>query len=138
MRNIFLFIMVLFTGSALQADDGEVDYVQRMKQVSAELRQASAKIKTLSTEQKKLFMQMHNKRAKLLKNDPELKELHRRIMALHKELALRLDKNKEMQTLKNKAEKVEIQIENLQLRRRTLKIRKSNIDNVLKPKKDKD
>jgi hypothetical protein len=58
-----------------------------------------AQIKQLQALLKKDAAAMHKLRIKLLKTDPELKKMHESIMAMHRELALKMAANKQMQTL---------------------------------------
>jgi len=60
----------------------------------------------LIKQEKKLAKEMFELRVKFLKEDPELKKLHVKILELHKELALKLDSKKEMRTLATKLRKV--------------------------------
>ncbi len=64
------------------------------------------KEQTLLKQEKELAKKMFELRVKLLKNDPEFKKLHEKIMELHKELALQLDNSKEMRALATKLRKV--------------------------------
>lgn len=57
------------------------------------------KEKDLLKQEKKLAKEMFELRVKLLKKDPHLKKLYDKIMELHKELALMLDRKKEMRNL---------------------------------------
>ena len=54
------------------------------------------KLDTLKKKRTELAMQMYNRRMKLIEEDPKLKEIHDKIMALHKELALRLNNDGEL------------------------------------------
>jgi hypothetical protein len=63
-------------------------------------------IKKLEADQKQLALKMYQTRLKLIKNDSVLKRLHKQIMALHKELALKVDSKKEMRVLLIKSEQV--------------------------------
>ena len=64
------------------------------------------KEQVLLKQEKKLAKEMFELRVKFLKEDPELKKLHAKILELHKELALKLDSKKEMRTLAAKLRKV--------------------------------
>ena len=64
----------------------------------------------LLKEQRELSLKMHELRVRLIKEDPELKELHQRIMALHKELALRLDSRDEMKALLRKSKELDSEL----------------------------
>jgi hypothetical protein len=57
---------------------------------------ASEKLDLLKKKRTELAMHMYNRRIKLIEEDPKLKEIHEKIMALHKELAIRLDNDREL------------------------------------------
>jgi chromosome condensin MukBEF ATPase and DNA-binding subunit MukB len=94
-RKILLFISIIGITLVLQADDYD-------------------KLETLKKERSELLLQMHNKRTELIKKTPSLMELQKKIIALHKELAIRIDNNEEMRELANKLRTVETQINNLE------------------------
>ena len=74
-----------------------------------------AKIKQLKVQQKKYAKSMHTLRVKLIKTDPELKKMHESIMAMHRELALKMAaKSKKMQSMVMQYDKAGKQISNLQ------------------------
>jgi hypothetical protein len=53
---------------------------------------------------------MHETRVKLIKETPELAEIHKKIMNLHRSLANKLDKNPEMKKLLEEADKLDSDI----------------------------
>jgi multidrug efflux pump subunit AcrB len=57
---------------------------------------ASEKLDTLKKKRTELAIQMFNRRMKMIEEDPKLKEIHDKIMALHKELAIRIDNDREL------------------------------------------
>ncbi len=57
---------------------------------------ASDKLDALKKKRTELAMQMFNRRIKMIEEDPKLKEIHDKIMALHKELAIRIDNDREL------------------------------------------
>ena len=57
---------------------------------------SSEKLDTLKKKRTEIAMQMYNRRMKMIEEDPKLKEIHEKIMALHKELAIRLDNDREL------------------------------------------
>lgn len=61
------------------------------------------KEESLLRQRRELEVKMHQTRVELIKKDPELQVLHRRIMALHKELALKVDASAAMTPLRQKA-----------------------------------
>jgi seryl-tRNA synthetase len=56
---------------------------------------------------------MYDLRIKLIKDDPSIKKLHQRIIALHKELSLKIDSKKEMRVLIEQEKRLNAQIEQL-------------------------
>ena len=56
-------------------------------------------LEKLKHAKRKLAMEMHNKRVELIKKTPALKTLQKKITALHRELAIRIDNNSEMREL---------------------------------------
>jgi len=81
--------------------------------------QASDEYEKLVEEQKTNEFKMLELRVKLIKEDPELEALHRKIMALHKELALKLDKKEEMKKLLEKKKRIESELEKILRKRKT-------------------
>jgi len=81
--------------------------------------QSSEEYDKLVEEQKANELKMLELRIKLIKEDPELDALHRKIMSLHKELALKLDKKDEMKKLLEKKKNIENEIEKLLRKRKT-------------------
>ncbi len=71
---------------------------------------AEVKLQTLQNSQKKLITAKHKLRVKLITSDAEIKRLHRRIMALHKELAIKINEKKSMKLLIAKQKDLEAQI----------------------------
>ena len=57
---------------------------------------APDKLDALKKKRTELAMQMFNRRIKMIEEDPKLKEIHDKIMALHKELAIRIDNDREL------------------------------------------
>ena len=94
-RKILLFTAIIGITLALQADDYD-------------------KIETLKKEKSELLLQMHNKRTELIKKNRSLFELQKKILALHKELAIRIDNNEEMRELANKLRSIESQINTIE------------------------
>jgi hypothetical protein len=64
----------------------------------------------LRKEQRELAVSLHKKRVELLEKDGALKELHKKIMAMHRELALRLDNHRELRDLAKRMREIEIKI----------------------------
>lgn len=73
----------------------------------------SEKLRELEKERSKLSVEMHNKRVELIKENPDLKEMHKKIMALHKELTLWLDQHEKMRELVERAKQLDMEIEKL-------------------------
>ena len=93
-RKILLLITVIGITLALQADDYDT-------------------LDALKKEKSELLIKIHNKRVELIKENPSLMELQKKIMALHKELAIRIDNNEEMRKLTDKLRSIETQIKTL-------------------------
>ena len=72
------------------------------------------KLEKLREDKRRIEVQMHQKRVELIKNTPSLMELQKQIIALHKELAIRVDNNSEMRELITKLREVETQIKILE------------------------
>ena len=81
--------------------------------------QTSDKYKQLVEEQKVNELKMLETRIRLIKKDPELEALHRKIIALHKELALKLDKKEEMKKLLDKKKRIGSELERILRKRKT-------------------
>jgi uncharacterized membrane protein YdfJ with MMPL/SSD domain len=96
MRTIvtFLLFCLLTVSVSAQADAGAKKTEDKVDPLVI-----MAKLEQLNVALKKNAKEMHQLRLKLLKTDPELKKLHESIMAMHRELALRMAANKEMQKL---------------------------------------
>ena len=74
--------------------------------LSVEAKNLEEQEKGLLKQEKKLSKEMFDLRVKLLQEDIALQKLHKKIMELHKELALQLDSNKKMRALAGKLRKV--------------------------------
>lgn len=70
-------------------------------------------IKKLETERGKLTQQQMDKRLEILNTNEECRTLHNQLMALHRELALKIDANPEMHELNLKASEIDRQIDDL-------------------------
>ena len=71
-------------------------------------------LQTLKEERAKLALEMHKKRVEMIKNDKALRELQKKIIALYKELAIRIDNNPEMRKLIEKSEALDRDIRALE------------------------
>jgi hypothetical protein len=71
-------------------------------------------IEILQKENRKIALQMHKKRVELIKNTPSLKELQKKIISLHKELAIRIDNNSAMRKLIEKQKDIVTKIKTLE------------------------
>ncbi len=72
------------------------------------------KLTDLKKQRYDLFQKMHEKRAELIEKDADLKNLHEKVMALHREMSLMLDKNKDMAPLVRQAKELENEIKTLE------------------------
>lgn len=68
----------------------------------------------LRREKADIDLKMYEKRVELIQKDAELKALHEKIMAYHKELAMRLDKHPEMTDFVRKAKRISAEINGLE------------------------
>ncbi|MDD2478597.1 MAG: hypothetical protein PHS31_01745 [Victivallaceae bacterium] len=75
-----------------------------------------AKIAVLKKEAEAVDQQMAKMRVEILKKDPELQKLHQQILALHRELALRVDGKREMRILILKSEAIEREIKEISIK----------------------
>ncbi len=71
----------------------------------------TAQLDKLTKERNSLEHEMHKLRVELIKTDPELKLLHEKILAMHKELAIKIDNKPAMRKLVIKAAKLDAKIE---------------------------
>ncbi len=71
---------------------------------------AEDSLDTLRREQRELAATLHEKRTELIAKDEALRDLHRKIMALHKELAIRLDNHRELRDLVRQMRDLEAKI----------------------------
>jgi len=108
-RSMKFYLVILITALAFS-----VSYADDKKDV-----QSSGEYEKLVEGKKKNESKMYELRLKLIKEDPELEALHRKIMALHKELALRLDKKDEMKKLLEKQKELSSEIEKMLRKRKT-------------------
>lgn len=93
-RKILLLITVIGITLALQADDYDTQ-------------------ESLNKKRSDLLVKIHNKRVELIKKTPSLMELQKKIMALHKELAIRIDNNEEMRELIDELRAIETKMKAL-------------------------
>jgi len=75
--------------------------------------QDPAKFKSIMKDREDLQEKMHSVRVKLINEDPDLQLLHKKIMALHKELALQLESKKEMRKLTDKLKDIDAELDKL-------------------------
>ena len=95
--KIFMCCMVFVLGAVFCRAEGAGDDLQ-----------------TLKEERAKLALEMHKKRVEMIKNDKALRELQKKIIALYKELAIRIDNNPEMRKLIEKSEALDRDIRALE------------------------
>ena len=65
------------------------------------------KIRELLQEKKRIMYQMHQLRVELIKRDPELQKLHSKIMAMYRELGIKIDSKTEMKELITRTREIE-------------------------------
>jgi len=72
-----------------------------------------SEISRLQEERARLTWAIVDKRSELIASDPECKKLHDQIMAMHRELAIRLNSHQDMRGLTQKAEELDRKIAEL-------------------------
>jgi len=72
------------------------------------------KIEKLKEGKKNIAFLMHKKRVELIKITPSLKELHKKMVALHKELAIRIDNTSAMRKLITQQKQIDLEIKRLE------------------------
>lgn len=72
--------------------------------------EAEVKLQKLQKQYKNNTVAKHKLRVKLITEDAEIKSLHKRIMAQHKELAIKINEKKSMQLLLAKQKELETKI----------------------------
>lgn len=72
------------------------------------------KIENLKKQAVDLDSEMIKLRTEIIKKDPDLQKLHNQIIALHRDLALRIDSKREMRVLILKAEEISRQLQELE------------------------
>ena len=92
--------MVLCFGITVSAADYSKDSDTDLK----------VKTKTLTSKRKDVELKMHVLRVDLIKTNPSIKALHKKIMAMHKELAIKIDNTSAMRKLRNSAENIDIEL----------------------------
>ncbi|HBC87468.1 MAG TPA: hypothetical protein DCZ94_10980 [Lentisphaeria bacterium] len=99
---------------------------------------ASEKIDGLKKKRAEAAMQLYNRRIKIIEDDPKLKEIHDKIMSLHKELALRLENDREVIELSTRIRDIDAEVEKLsdQAKKEEKKDDKKEEGNKDKDKKD--
>ena len=74
----------------------------------------SESLKDLRARRNDLALKIHEKRVELIKSDPALMTLQKKIMELHRELAIRLNNNPEMMKLMEQLNDLDSQIRDLE------------------------
>lgn len=69
-------------------------------------------LKELKRKKNELALKIHEKRVELIKSNPELLALQKKIMNLYKELAIRLNNNPEMLKMLEERNELESKIQN--------------------------
>jgi len=70
------------------------------------------KLDALKEKRAALALKMHKKRVEMIKSDPSLMELQKKIIALEKELAIRIDNNPEMRKMIDELAELDREIKN--------------------------
>ena len=74
---------------------------------------ASEKADGLKKKRTEVALQLYNRRLKLIEEDPKLKEIHEKILTLHKELALKLENDREIIELTTQIRDIDSDLERL-------------------------
>lgn len=74
----------------------------------------SESLKNLRAQRNELALKIHEKRVELIKSDPALLALQKKIMELHRILAIRLNNNPEMMKLMEQLNDIDSQIRELE------------------------
>lgn len=72
--------------------------------------EATDKLLAIQQQQQKNILAQHKLRVKLIKKDQAIKQLHQRIMVLHKELAIKINATKAMRSLIAQQKHLEAQL----------------------------
>ena len=75
---------------------------------------AASDLEQLKKEREQVTAELHSRRMELIQNTPELKTMHDKIIAMHKELALRLEKDREMSRLLKRFKDADDQLKKLE------------------------
>ena len=97
MKKGMVFLLLIVAAFILQAGDYD-----------------NSTLDDLKKERQQLKTKMHYKRVEIIKNDPSLMVLQKKIMAIHKELEIRVDNNEEMRELISKLRDIEREINRLE------------------------
>ncbi|MDD3118699.1 MAG: hypothetical protein PHQ27_05945 [Victivallales bacterium] len=73
----------------------------------------SDKTARLGKNRKELELQMHRLRVEMINHDPELKQLVKKIMEMHKELQLRIDAAPAMKKLLQQATAIDLELQDM-------------------------
>ncbi len=99
-EKIIIAMFAIFVVSSYTYADVLDDILgNKTEQKKANLAKIKKEIDVLKKEQLELILKMHKLRLKLIKENPNLNKLHNKIIALHKELAIKIDQNVEMKQL---------------------------------------
>jgi len=68
---------------------------------------AAERERQMVEKRREVELEMHRLRLELIKTDPDMSRLHEKIVALHKELQIKIDSNPMMQRLIKKADQID-------------------------------
>ncbi len=109
MKNIILLLTIASIFNNVQADfltdflKGEDEKKEAgLSEFAKEIKELDKKIVEYKKELLEISKEMHKLRKDIIKKDPALKKLHNKIMALHRELAIKIDLNEGMKKLLKK------------------------------------
>jgi hypothetical protein len=72
------------------------------------------KLQTLKEQRAELALKMHQKRLDMIKNDKSLLQLQKKIIALEKELAIRIDNDPNMRSMAEKLSEIDREIKDVE------------------------
>ncbi len=119
-----LIILLLSVGYYIQADalsdflkEDDTEKVEKSL-IEKELEKLDIKIIKYKKELLEISKGMHKLRVDLIKSDPALKKIHDKIMALHRELAIKIDLNEKMKELLKKSIRINNSIKEIEEEKR--------------------
>ncbi len=124
MKKLILLLTIALIISNVQADalsdflkEDDAEKVEKSA-IEKELDKLDANIAKYKKELLEISKKMHKLRVDLIKKDPTLKKVHDKIMALHRELAIKIDLNENMKELLKKSIRINNTIKEIEEEKR--------------------